>query len=182
MTIVGSISKNFMRNRRGAQLTFLILLLALFLLFKLFELYSNINISSNLILFSSGLTIIFLVAIVTLYVLIIENRERYMIKELYNLPKEFVNKLKEIHQILDECERRSYNPSKTLSRVLPHVIEVVRKYKNQLHKLPYHLSSSFYEIYTSARGKHGHYNDKRKEKNLNDLRKGIGELFSYLEK
>jgi hypothetical protein len=105
-----------------------------------------------------------------------------MIKELYNLPKEFVNKLKEIYQILDECERRGYNPPKTLSKVLPHVIGIVGKYKNELHKLPYHISSSFYEIYTSTMGKHRYYNDKRKEKNLNDLRKGIGELFTYLEK
>jgi hypothetical protein len=182
MVIRDSISKNFMRNISLVQITFLILLLALFLLFKLFGLYSNTKISSNIILFSSGLTIIFLVAIVTLYVLIRENRERDMIKELYNLPKEFVNKLKEIYQILDECEKRSYNPSKTLSKVLPHVIEVVGKYKNELHKLPYHISLSFYEIYTSAMGKHGHYCKERKEKNLSDLRKGIGELISYLEK
>jgi hypothetical protein len=105
-----------------------------------------------------------------------------MIKELYNLPKEFVNKLEEIYQILNEGERRGYNPSKTLSKVLPYVIEVVKNYKNELYKLPHHISSSFYEIYTSTMGKHGHYNDKRKEKNLNDLRKGIGELFSYLKK
>jgi len=182
MVIRESISKNFMRNISLVQITFLILLLALFLLFKLFGLYSNTKISSNIILFSSGLTIIFLVAIVALYVLIRENRERDMIKELYNLPKEFVSKLKEIYQILDECERRSYNPSKTLSKVLPHVIEVVGKYKNELHKLPYHISSPFYEIYKSTMGKHGHYKDERKEKNLNDLKRGISELISYLEK
>jgi hypothetical protein len=182
MGIRDSISKNFMRNIRLIQLTFIVLLLALFLLLKLFWLYSNINISSNLIVFSSGLTIIFLVAILTLEVLIRENRERAMTKELYNLPREFVNKLKEIYQILNECERRSYNPSKTLSKVLPHVIEVIEKYKNELYKLPRHISLSFYEIYTSTMGKHGHYHDKRKEKNLNDLRKGIGKLIFYLEK
>jgi hypothetical protein len=182
MGIRESISKNFMRNIRLVKITFFILLIVLFLLFKLGEIYSNISISSNFIVFSSGLTIIFLLAIITIYALIRENREIYKTKELYNLPKEFVNKLKEIHQIIDECERRSYNPSKTLSKVLPHVIEVVGKYKNQLRELPYHISSSFYEIYTSTMGKHGHYHDKRKEKNLRDLRKGIGELLSYLEK
>jgi nitric oxide synthase oxygenase domain/subunit len=98
------------------------------------------------------------------------------------LPKDFVYKLKEIYQILDKCERRGYNPSKTLSKVLPHVVEVVEKYKKELYKLPHHIYSTILEIYTSTMGKHGHYNDKRKEKNLNDLRKGIGELFSYLKK
>jgi hypothetical protein len=182
MVIKYSISKYFMRNIRLVWLAFLVLLLALFLLFKLFWLYSNINISSNLIVFSSGLTIIFLVAILTIYALIRESRERYIIGELYNLPKDFVYKLKEIYQILDDCERRGYNPSKTLSKVLPQVVEVVEKYKKELHKLPHHIYSTILEIYTSTMGKHGHYNDKRKEKNLNDLRRGIGELFSYLEK
>jgi hypothetical protein len=57
-----------------------------------------------------SLTIIFLVAILRLYVLIREKRERDMSKELHNSPKEFVNKLKEIYRIIDECERRGYNP------------------------------------------------------------------------
>jgi len=105
-----------------------------------------------------------------------------MSKKLPNLPREFVIKLEEIYQILDECERRGYNPSKTLSKALPYVIEVVKKYKNELHKLPYHISLSFYEIYTSTMGKHGHYCEERKEKNLNDLKRGIGKLISYLEK
>ena len=136
MVIRDSISKNFMRNIRLIQLTFLVLLLVLILLFKVFEVYSNINISSNLIVFSSGLTIIFLVTILTLYVLIREKIEKDMSKKLPNLPREFVIKLEEIYQILDECERRSYNPSKTLSKTLPYVIEVVKKYKNELHKPP----------------------------------------------
>lgn len=114
-----------------------------------------------------------------LYALIRESRERETIKYLYSLSKGFIDELKVIHQILDECEKRSYNPSKTLSKVLPYVIEIVEKYKNESSKLPPHISASFYEIYKSNMGKHEHYNEKRKEKNLRDLKISVGELLSY---
>jgi hypothetical protein len=72
-----------------------------------------------------------------------------MTKELHNLPKEFVNKLKEIYQILDECKRRGYNPSKTLSKVLFYVEEVVKimgkNYTNYLI-ISHYLSMKFMHL------------------------------------
>jgi hypothetical protein len=124
------------------------------------------------------LLLIFCVPFITLYLarIISEREEKKLYENLYNLPKSFLNDIYELYCLLDECIRKGYDPVKIINQVYKRLSEIVEKYSNVLHSLPDHIKLPFYNIIFSIEGKHQHYNIKRMEKDLRDLKIAVKEI------
>jgi len=66
-------------------------------------------------------------------------------------------------------------------QVFPYLSKIVHEYKQFLHGLPVEHRASFYEIYKSITGKHGHYWERRLMDDVKKLKSSVSDILRLYE-
>jgi Zn-dependent M32 family carboxypeptidase len=100
-----------------------------------------------------------------------KSEEERKMKNLYNLPLPFIEKIEELYEALKK---------EKLGKVSRIIDEIYRQYKEEIYELPSHLQEVFVDIVNSSR--HPHYNEKRKKNDLRRLKEVLEELRKYRQR
>jgi hypothetical protein len=75
---------------------------------------------------------------------------------------------------IDKSKLNEENKVKYMIKgVLPYLSELLKNYKDFVHRLSQDYKNAFYGVYFSLKGKHGHYNIKRMLREFRNLKNSI---------